>query len=209
MEYLDTYRRMADGVAALMFPHVEAVVHDLESGKIAYIANNYSNREVGGPSLIDDVNLDKDEAILGPYRKVNWDGKVLKSISVVLENSKGEPEALLCINFDMTEMERMHKILGLMLEAPKENHAVDVLFREDWYERINISVQSWLHARNLSLQGLSRGEKKELVLALESQGAFKGQGSVAYVARCLGLGRATVYKYLGQEQKPVSEKEEG
>jgi len=45
-----------------------------------------------------------------------------------------------------------------------------------------------------------------LVLVLASQGAFKGQGSVPYVARCLGLGRATVYKYLGEEEKTNSGK---
>lgn len=206
MEYLTTYKRMAEGVAALMFPHVEAVVHDLDSGTIAYMANNYSNREVGGPSLVEDVDVNDEKGIIGPYRKVNWDGKVLKSISIILKNSKGHPEALLCINVDMTEMERMHKILGLMLEAPREDHAAEVIFREDWYERINVSIQSWLHERKRSLQGLSRGEKRELVLVLASQGAFKGQGSVPYVARCLGLGRATVYKYLGEEEKTNSGK---
>ena len=61
MEYLTTYKRMAEGVAALMFPHVEAVVHDLDSGTIAYMANNYSNREVGGPSLVEDVDVDNEK----------------------------------------------------------------------------------------------------------------------------------------------------
>lgn len=190
------YKRMADGVAALMHPHVEAVVHDLGTGKIAYIANNYSNREVGAPSLVDGVDLSSGDKLLGPYRKVNWDGKVLKSVSVVMNGSDGKAEALLCINLDMTDMERMYQILGLMVAAPREGASAEVLFQEDWCERINIAVQEWLHARNLSLQCLSRVERKELVLALEDKGAFRGQGSAAYVARCLGLGRATVYKYL-------------
>ncbi len=32
-------------------------------------------------------------------------------------------------------------------------------------------------------------------MALENKGAFQGRGSANYVARCLRLGRTTVYKY--------------
>ena len=145
---------------------------------------------------------------MGPYRKVNWDGKVLKSISIILKNSKGRPEALLCINVDMTEMERMHKILGLMLEAPKEDHAAEVLFREDWYERINVSIQSWLHERKRSLQGLSRGEKRELVSGFGEPGGFQRAGicplcgSLSRIGACHGIQIPG-----GRKKKPTPEKE--
>ncbi len=200
MNYLDQYKRMADGISALMHPHAEVVVHDITIQQIAYLANNYSNRDVGAPSLMDEIDFAEGDKLLGPYRKVNWDGKVLKSISIVMNGSNGKPEALICINLDMSEMERMHQVLGLMLGAPVENEQVDALFQDDWYDRINLSIQEWLHAQNLNLQSLNRTEKRDLVIALEDKGAFQGQGSATYVARCLGLGRATVYKYLKEER---------
>ncbi|MFD2206592.1 helix-turn-helix transcriptional regulator [Kiloniella antarctica] len=196
MEYIENYKRMADGIAALMHPHAEVVVHDIAVQKIAYLANNYSNRDVGSPSLMDEIDFAEGDTLLGPYRKVNWDGKVLKSISIVMKGPDEKPEAMICINLDMSEMDKMHQVLGLMLGAPEENAQIDALFQDDWYDRINQSIQEWLHGQNLSLQSLNRTEKKDLVLALEDKGAFHGQGSANYVARCLGLGRATVYKYL-------------
>ena len=90
----------------------------------------------------------------------------------------------------------MHQVLGLMLDAPQENEHIDSLFSDDWHGRINLSIQEWLHDQNLSLQSLSRTERRDLVVALEYKGAFHGQGAAKYVARCLGLDRAIVYKYL-------------
>jgi len=202
---------MADGVAALMFPHAEVVIHDLQRQEIVYLANNYSNREIGSPSHMDEVEFADGDCVLGPYRKVNWDGKILKSISVVMRNNSGQTEAMICINLDMSEMNRMYQALGMMLGAPeegrqvegngeKDSEKIDALFRDDWHERINISIQDWLQENRLSLQGLGRSEKRDLVLALEAKGAFQGQGSANYVARCLGLGRATVYKYLKEQR---------
>ncbi|KKJ78724.1 hypothetical protein WH95_01190 [Kiloniella litopenaei] len=214
MENLDNYKSMADGVAALMYPHAEVVIHDLQRQEIVYLANNYSNREIGSPSHMDEVEFTEGDRVLGPYRKVNWDGKVLKSISVVMRNSNGQAEAMICINLDMSDMNRMHQVLGMMLGAQAEGHQltedsgmqsdkVAEIFRDDWHERINIFIQEWLQEKGLSLQALGRSDKRDLVLALETKGAFQGQGSANYVARCLGLGRATVYKYLKEQRGSV------
>ena len=46
----------ADGFAALLFPDLEAVVHDVRSGRITHIANGFSRRKVGDPSLLDDLS---------------------------------------------------------------------------------------------------------------------------------------------------------
>jgi len=196
MDDLDNYTRIADGIAALMHPYAEIVVHDISAQQVAYLANNYSNRDVGSPSYVDEIDFAEGDTVLGPYRKANWDGRVLKSISIVMNGANGNPEALICINLDVSGIERMHQVLGLMLDMPLENEQVDALFRDDWHERINHSIQEWLHEQGLSLQSLSRTEKRRLVLALDKKGAFHGQGAASYVARCLGLGRTTVYKYL-------------
>ncbi|WP_120497443.1 transcriptional regulator [Kiloniella sp. EL199] len=211
MENFDNYKSMADGVAALMHSHAEVVIHDLQRQEIVYLANNYSNREIGSPSHMDEVEFADGDRVLGPYRKVNWDGKILKSISVVMRNNIGQAEAMICINLDMSDMNRMYQVLGMMLAAPEEGHEpeensgeksdkIAEIFRDDWHERINVFIQEWLQGKGLSLQVLGRSEKRNLVIALEAKGAFQGQGSANYVARCLGLGRATVYKYLKEQR---------
>ncbi len=199
MDYLEHYQRMADGIAALMHPHAEVVVHDIKAQQIAYLANNYSNREIGSPSFVDEIDFADGDIVLGPYRRTNWDGKVLKSISIVMNAKDDRPEALICINLDMSEMDRMHQVLGLFVNVPREDEQIDALFKDDWYERINLSIQDWSLESGLSLNSLNRTQKRDLVLVLKNKGAFQGQGTTEYVARCLGLGRATVYKYLKQK----------
>ncbi|MBU0882063.1 MAG: helix-turn-helix domain-containing protein, partial [Gammaproteobacteria bacterium] len=72
----------------------------------------------------------------------------------------------------------------------------DALFRDDWQERINTFLHSWLRQRQLGLNLLTREHKRELVEALHAEGAFKGKSAANYVANVLNMGRATVYKHL-------------
>lgn len=197
MDHLSTYQNLADAIAALLHPHAEVVVHDLASKTVAYIANPYSNRELGAPSLIDDVDLSDGKPVIGPYQKLNWDGRMLKSISVVMKDAQGAPEALFCINLDNTEISRLHQLLGTMLALPQaQDEAVESLFKDDWHDRINHAIQAWLRDEGMTLQSLTREDKRRLVMHLKDQGAFDGPGAAPYAAKCLGLGRATIYKYL-------------
>jgi len=80
----------------------------------------------------------------------------------------------------------------------------DALFKDDWQERINTFLHTWLQARNLSLRTLKMKEKRALVEALHAQGAFEGRSGADYVANVLNMGRATVYKYLKElRDQPV------
>ncbi|MNJ02678.1 hypothetical protein D3C73_1627160 [compost metagenome] len=48
----------------------------------------------------------------------------------------------------------------------------------------------------MSLRTLKMKEKRALVEALHTEGAFEGRSGADYVANVLSMGRATVYKYL-------------
>ena len=45
-------------------------------------------------------------------------------------------------------LERMHHVLGLMMDAPQEMEHIDSLFSDDWHERINLSIQYGYMNRN-------------------------------------------------------------
>ncbi|TDF86639.1 transcriptional regulator [Pseudomonas sp. H9] len=194
---LDNYRAIADAIATLFFPHAEVVLHDLRSQKIDYIANNLSKRQIGDDAALEDM-LEKgtDETNIGPYEKLNWDGQKIRSLSTVLRNAAGTPQAVLCINLNITLFENAKAALDLFLSPSKLIPQPDALFRDDWQERINTFLNAWLRQRQLSLNLLTRDHKRELVLALHAEGAFKGKSSANYVANVLGMGRATVYKHL-------------
>ncbi|MEO4049075.1 PAS domain-containing protein [Pseudomonas sp. CAU 1711] len=194
---LDNYRAIADAVAALFFPHVEVVLHDLRTQKIDHIANNISKRAVGDDAALEDLlENTPDERTIGPYEKLNWDGQKIRSLSTVLRDARGTPVAVLCLNFNITLLESARQALELLLSSSKLIPQPDSLFRDDWQERINTFLHAWLQQRQLGLNLLTREHKRELVEALHAEGAFKGKSAANYIANVLNMGRATVYKHL-------------
>ncbi|MFP5421960.1 MAG: transcriptional regulator [Gammaproteobacteria bacterium] len=194
---LDNYRTIADAIATLFFPHAEVVLHDLRTQKVDYIANNISKRVIGDDAALEDMlSGDVDERTIGPYEKLNWDGQKIRSVSSVLRDATGTPIAVLCINLNISLFETAKQALDLFLSSSKLVPQPDALFRDDWQERINTFLHSWLRQRQLGLNLLTRDHKRELVEALHAEGAFKGKSAANYVANVLNMGRATVYKHL-------------
>ncbi|MEB0044356.1 MULTISPECIES: helix-turn-helix transcriptional regulator [unclassified Pseudomonas] len=194
---LDNFRAIADAIATLFFPHAEVVLHDLRTQKVDYIANNLSKRAIGEDSALQELlSGNVSERNIGPYEKLNWDGQKIRSLSSVLRDSDGHPLAVLCINLNISLFENAKAALDLFLSPSKLIPQPDSLFRDDWQERINTFLHAWLRERQLSLNVLTRDHKRELVLALHAEGAFKGKSASNYVANVLNMGRATVYKHL-------------
>ena len=194
---LDNYRTIADAIATLFFPHAEVVLHDVRTQKVDYIANNISKRVIGDDAALEDMlSGEVDERTIGPYEKLNWDGQKIRSVSSVLRDTSGTPIAVLCINLNISLFETAKQALDLFLSSSKLVPQPDALFRDDWQERINTFLHSWLRQRQLGLNLLTREHKRELVEALHAEGAFKGKSAANYVANVLNMGRATVYKHL-------------
>lgn len=194
---LTNYQTLADSMARLLFPHAEVVLHDLATQTVVHIANNLSRRKLGDDSALGELAGDVyTQCSLGPYEKLNWDGRRIRSITSVLQDEHGKPEFALCINLDYSVLEQARDALNLFFQASRMVAQPDALFRDDWQERINTFLHGWLQARHLAIGGLSRDHKRELVEALYREGAFDGRSAHDYIANVLNMGRATVYKYV-------------
>lgn len=201
LEKWDQYNEIAKGIAALLHPFAEVVVHDLEKQLIAILVNNFSKRKIGSPTLLEDMDFTPGQWVIGPYEKINWDGRKLKSISVVLRNSQGTPEAIMCINLDVSAAMDIWQHLELFLRPNGMIDQPQALFKDDWHEKINHFINSWLSENSRTIAALNRNEKRKLVVLLYEQGAFRGKQAASYVSRVLGLGNSTVYKYLKEVRK--------
>ena len=193
---IERFQPLADGLAALFHPHVEVVLHDLATQRVVYIANNLSKRTLGDDSALDDIEFDPAEAFIGPYEKTNWDGRRIRSVSVVARDQRRHPIGMICINADLSVYDRARAALDLLLDGSRVLPQPEKLFRDDWQERINTFLQTWLMQRKLSMPHLDRLQKRELVQALFAEGAFKGKSAPNYVAGVLSLSRATIFNYL-------------
>ncbi len=190
------YGPLADGLALLFHPHVEVVLHDLQTQTVVHIANNLSRRCLGDDSALEDVDFDPQDTVIGPYEKVNWDGRRIRSVSIVGRDDDQTPIAVICVNFDLSVFDGARAALDLILSHPHIAPQPDKLFRDDWQERINTFLQAWLRDNGQSLSSLDRNQKRRIVEALYAEGAFKGKSAPNYVANVLNLGRATVFNYL-------------
>jgi D-arginine utilization repressor len=187
---------MADGISALLFPFAEVVVHDLTTQTITYIANNLSQRELGDASALDDIDFSESANTIGPYEKQNWDGGRMRSVSVLVRNDEELPIGVVCINLNIAVFEQARATLELFVRGVRVLPQPVALFRDDWQERINTFLHRWLQERQLTLSALTREQKRAIVEALHSDGAFEGKSAANYVAKVLGMGRATVFKHL-------------
>lgn len=197
MKKLDNYKTIADCIATLLFPHAEVIVHDLASQTVVHIANNFSKRQLGDDSALDELPGDFDQvSSLGPYEKLNWNGQKIRSITSVLRDDTGKAEALLCINLDFSVLDQARDALNAFFQVSRLLPQPEALFRDDWQERINTFLHAWLGQRQLALNTLGMKDKRALVEALYAEGAFDGRSAADYVASVLGLGRATVFKWV-------------
>ncbi|MBP6985670.1 MAG: PAS domain-containing protein [Alphaproteobacteria bacterium] len=183
---LSNYIPICDAIVRLMDPLVEIVIHDIAGDSITYINGKLSNRKIGDASLLDPEGLCSIDQTV--YPKVNFDGRLVKSVSVILED-----KYLLCINCDISIFNKMQELSSALLEMGSPPQP---LFTNDWQEKLHVSIHSYLQNHNLSFDHLSQNEKKALAKHLFDLGAFHEKNAADYVAKVLGLGRATVFKYL-------------
>jgi len=184
---LKNYTPLCDALVLLLQPLVEVVIHDLKSGAICYINGGISKRGVGDPSLLDPEILETDlDKIV--YPKLNFDGRLVKSISVPLGD-----RFLVCMNCDVSIFETMQQwSAGFLASTPKPKS----LFQNDWQEKLHIEIHGFLKGKNWSFETLTRPQKKLLVQHLFRLNVFGEKNAADYVADVLGMGRATIFKYL-------------
>lgn len=189
---------VCDAVATLFSPHVEAVLHDLETGLIFHIANAFSKRRPGDSSLNEAGLVSAlDEDVIGPYGKSNWDGRRLKAVTSVLRDARGTPIGLLCINHDIEAFAGIFDQLKSMMDIAVPLPKASALMADDWREAVNSVVGEFLTAHRTSLAGLTSAEVDGVLALLEARGVFAIRKAVPYVAEILKLSRATIYNRLG------------
>jgi len=192
---LHRYKNIADGITLLFSDFVEVVIHDLHEQKIVYMANNFSKRQLGDESGLEQLKNPHSEAVVGPYLNLKWDGQKINSVSVVLRDDDDSPIGVMSINMLVSPFEAARDALTLLVEGHKPVAQPEVIFHDYWQEKINQYITNWIQENKLTIQNLSQKHKKELVEELYYQGAFKGKSAAKYVANILNMGRATVFKY--------------
>ncbi len=191
----------AEAIQQLLHPHAEVVIHDIKKNQIAAIYHPFSKRRVGDSSLLTQEEMSKLEDCVGPYEKINRDGKKLKSVSSIIRDDKGHAVGMLCINLDISKLEKFNNLIASFISNDTLTSQLEPLFKDDWQEKINTYIHTYLNERHLTLETLNRTEKKELIEHLHKNGAFTAKNAALYIAQIIGVSRATIYNYLSDTEK--------
>src|SRR5579862_1335584 len=194
---LKTFLPTAEAIQRLLHPHAEVVVHDIKLNQIAAIFHPFSKRRVGDSSLLtEEEQMATLEDCVGPYEKINWDGRKLKSVSSIIRDENNKAVGMLCINLDVSKLEKLNDVLSAFISSESLTAQPAPLFQDDWQERINKYVHTYLSEHHLTLETLNRTEKKKLIEHLHDVGAFTAKNAALYIAQIIGVSRATIYNYL-------------
>lgn len=191
----------AEAIVKLLHPHAEVVIHDIDANRIAAIFNAFSKRKTGDDALLSQKDIPRMQESTECYMKTNWDGRQLKSISSLIRDAHNKPVGLLCINLDVSELQACQQLIQQFLQTETIADQPAALFADDWHQRINQYVSQYLHEQKISIKSATRHDKQKLITHLYDIGAFSAKNAANYIASILNISRATVYKYLNQEDK--------
>ena len=197
----DRLAPVCEAIARLLSPHAEVVLHDPATDSVLAVWNPLSRRTVGDPSLLGElveltpVGTD----VYGPYPKSLPDGRRLSSVSAVIRDDEGRPEAVLCVNVDRSAFDAAARVLAAFAAPVTTQPAA--LFARDWTEQLNETVAAFVRDRGATLDGLSKADRQELVAQLDSAGVFDQRRAVPTVARAMGISRSAVYQLLALTRK--------
>ncbi len=194
---LNSYKTLCDAIGKLFYPHVEVVLHDLELEKLVYIVNAFSKRKIGD-AILNDVKDIKalTSDIVGPYEKINIDGKRVKTVSTIIRDEDKKPIGMICINFDIEIFDKIFESIKGFLNLKNEPNEPNLLFSQDWRSHTNSIINRYLEQKNKKIEELKTKDKKELIYFLNEEGIFSIRNVVAYLCEILNISRATIYKWL-------------
>lgn len=205
----ETLKQIADGVAAQFGNKCEVVIHEANTNRmdhsIVYIVNGHvSGRKAGdGASQVvleQMLNQDAQPKDHLCYLTKTLDGKILKSSSLYIRNSRGSVVAIFSINFDVSSLMMVQKTIGDMLDTRDKVQAEP--------ERI-INVNNILDElidQSVSMIGkpvelMNKDDKIRAIQFLNESGAFLVTKSGDKVAKYFGISKYTLYSYIDANKK--------
>ncbi|AUH39163.1 helix-turn-helix transcriptional regulator [Streptomyces sp. CMB-StM0423] len=185
-----------------MFPGVcEVVLHDLRDPRHAVrtIENPLSGRSPGDPATelglarIEDPDYPE---VIQNYPNRFPDGRPAKSTSIGIRNSSGAYVAALCLNLDVSVLDRAARTLQALTAVEDPGLPLTETLRARTADELRAAVEEFAAARGRTPRALAFAERRELVRDLRARGLLEVRSAVRLVTELLGVSRATVYNYL-------------
>ena len=206
---LELLKQIAAGVAAQFGSKCEVVIHEVDSNRMDHSIVHIENGHVSGRKVGDGASRIVVEQLLNAghqpkddycYLMRTPDGRILKSSSMYIRNSKGVVTGLFCINFDVTALLMSQQSIGELVET--KDKAGD-----EPEKIININdVLTELIEQSVALVGkpvalMNKDDKIRAIQFLNESGAFLVTKSGDKVAKYFGISKYTLYSYIDSNKE--------
>ena len=209
--FLDTLKRLAEGIVAVIGPHCEVVVHDFcdPEHSVVLIAGNVTGRRVGAP--VPDLSFISGKLDRDTPDQLNYRARIgshhLQSSTIWIRDVDGTPVGAVCINVDYSGLIHARDLLDKL--ATSTRHVSDLVvtdtFAKDVGDLIELSISEFLRQEGIEgVEAMGYKDKLRLIQVLEERGLFDIRGAVNRVADLLDVSRATIYNYRSNLKNEVT-----
>ena len=213
-DLLYSYKTTVKFLGSVLGPDYEVVLQDLSNINHSVIA--IENGHISAVFQMLSSKVYEEDDFIANYKGVAENGHILRSSSMFIKDSNGNPIGLLCINFDDSRYMELHEKLFSLIHPGNfvknissgvaeskenvkdlssritENFAIDVAsLREQIFNDATANFTT-------PVDRLNQNERKEIMIKLYEQGLFQLKGSIPFVAKRFSCSQATIYRYLGE-----------
>jgi predicted transcriptional regulator YheO len=136
------------------------------------------------------------QAVIGPYRKVNKDGRNLRSVTAVIRDADQQPTAMMCINFDVSTLERIRDEVSALAFLPESLEPHAPFFHDNWRQALERLVQEVEREEGIPVKSFNTSLRFALIEKISDSGFLSMRNAPPVVAERVGISRAALYKYL-------------
>ncbi len=203
----------------------EVVLHNLSQlpNSIVGVYGDVTGRRLGDPAtdlLLEHATAGDLDTMIG-YRTTLPDGRSVRSTTIVIRDTSGEPVAALCLNSDLSMWQSLERTARSMIGASDDaattgsidgrnesgdgrNGSTEVFVR-DVDELAAHLVRQAIREQEIPVALMKKEHKLAVVRSLKARGMFLLRDAVEMIAASLMVTRFTIYNYLneiGEEDTP-------
>ena len=208
---LDFLKRLIKGIAEEFGPNCEVAIHDLKAGYehsiIAIENGQVTGRKVGDVAsriAMETIHSNLQHKDHYSYSTRTNDGRILKSTTICIPDENGEVKALLCINYDITQLIVSNKIMKdfVSIKETKNNDYGDddIAIPTDVNQLLKDLIEESYQLIGKPVAVMTKEDKMKAIKYLESKGALLIKRSGDKISKFYDISKYSLYSYLNSSE---------
>ena len=206
---LDFLKRLIKGIAEEFGSDCEVAIHDLKAGyehSIIAIENGHvTGRKIGDVAsriAMETIHSNLQHEDHYSYSTRTNDGRILKSTTICIPDKNGKTKALLCINYDITQLMVSNKIMSdfISMNEIKNNDEANVAIPTDVNQLLEDLIEESYELIGKPVSVMTKEDKMKAIKFLESKGALLIKRSGDKISKFYDISKYSLYSYLNSNE---------